>query len=471
MIEASTNGVTAVPVAATTKELRQEYVAGGARIVAQRAIQVLRQLVDDLELELGADTYEKMLRDSKVASSYNGLKVAMLEDGIHLVASDADTDGLVAAFCTRCLINLTPTLADTLWDLCDAMAYGHRVAEQVYADGAGDDAGRLVLAKLKVKPRKTTAFVVDSYLNVIGLLGQKPGGAAPSSSVALVSPQEAGVLPRAKFAILTHRPKDADPRGTSILRAAYTAWHLKVNLWPEYFKFLIQCAVPSLVGVVSERAQPVPELDEAGHPTGHTLTAEQALLESLLAFQGGTAGAFPWGTEINPLELGGASANAVFEAGVQLLNSEIAQAIELQTLASGEGKHQTRASTQEHKDIRDTLVRQLKGMVSEMLRRDVLTPLVVLNFGPAAAASVPTITLGQVAQEDRSGLMAAVAALNRSGYFDPSQYPAIDALLGLPARTPDEVQQRTDRAAAPPPAPVIPGTQPGTQPDDPEETP
>jgi hypothetical protein len=464
-----TDTPTIMPVATTPQQLRQEYVAGGARIVAQRALLVLRQLVDDLELEIAADIYTKMLRDSKVGSSYNGLKVAVLEDGVHLVPKDADTDGLVCAFCVRCITSLTPTLADTLWDLCDAMAYGHRVAEQVYADGAGDDAGRLVLTALKVKPRRTTAFVVDAYLNVIGLLGQKPGGAAPSSaSVVLASPEAAGVLPRHKFAILTHRPQDADPRGTSILRAAYTAWHLKVNLWPEYFKFLVQCAVPSLVGVVGERAQPVPEVDEAGNLTGLTLSAEQALLDSMLAFQGGTAGAFPFGTEIAPLELGGASASAVFAEGIALLNSEIAQAIELQTLASGEGKHQTRASTEEHKDIRDTLVRQLKGMVAEMLRRDVLTPLVVLNFGPAAAQLVPTITLGQVAQEDRSGLMTAVAALNRTGYFDPSQYAAVDALLSLPARTPEEVQQRTEKAAAPPPA--MPGQQP-MQPVDPAADP
>ena len=55
--------------------------------------------------------------------------------------------------------------------------------------------GLLVLQAVKVKPRRATAFVVDSYLNVRGLVGVQAGSGALAGTVLNTN----DVLPREKF--------------------------------------------------------------------------------------------------------------------------------------------------------------------------------------------------------------------------------------------------------------------------------
>jgi hypothetical protein len=69
-----------------------------------------------------------------------------------------------------------------------------------------------------------------------------------------------------------------------------------------------------------------------------------------------------------------------------------------------------------------------------MLKRDVLRPWVRWNWGDAAIPLTPIPSLGTTERRDVPALMNAVAALQRAGYPHPSQYQAIDELLGLPAR-------------------------------------
>jgi hypothetical protein len=101
---------------------------------------------------------------------------------------------------------------------------------------------------IKPKPLTATAFVVDAYMNVLGLLGAKPGHGAPSYAGAVIDPKSDQILPREKFAIFTFRPKHGDPRGTSILRPAYAAWWMKWQVHQEYLKYLAQFAGPGLIG-------------------------------------------------------------------------------------------------------------------------------------------------------------------------------------------------------------------------------
>jgi hypothetical protein len=100
----------------------------------------------------------------------------------------------------------------------------------------------LQLRALKVKPIRSVAFVTDAYLNVLGLVGAKPGQTVPA--VSDLAPAE--IIPREKFCILSWRPKDGDPRGTSVLRPAYDPWWRKRQTIPEYLKYLAQFAGPSL---------------------------------------------------------------------------------------------------------------------------------------------------------------------------------------------------------------------------------
>lgn len=439
--------MTTTSIRPLTTDPAREYIAGSAIWGRYRgAVQALPLPIDDLERELGDDVYTQMLHDAQVWSCFVVLKTAILEDGLSLVPHDNDPDGAIAAFCRRALEQLTIPIGAVLWDMLDALAYGSRVAELMYGDGDGEDAGRVTLFALKPKARHTVAFVVDDFLNVLGM--QAMPGVWRSTRPDGTDPQQP--LPRSKFAILTWWPRNSDPRGTSVLRRAYNAWWLKTQAWPEYLKYLVQFGTPSLVG----KAKVGTNADG--------VSFKQLLFEALLAYQNGTALVVELGEEIEALSGATGAQNDVFPTAVDLFDRQITRAILLQTRATMEAEHGSRADSSTGKDVLDMIVAQGKQALGQMLVDDVLAPLVELNFGPAALQTLPTLALGQTEQEDVIPLMNAVAQLERAGYIQPSQYPAIDARLGLPPRTPEEQQRQAERAAVPPvQAPPPPGQQQG----------
>jgi hypothetical protein len=453
-------------------DAQREYVAGSSHWLAYRgAIRALPHAVDDLEAELGDDLYTRMLRDPRVRGDVGLLKAAILDDSITItpaVTPEGDEQAALAAadaaaFVARCLYNLQIPIEDVLRDMLDALAYGCKVAEQVYANGEGEDAGRLVLKALKPKPRKATAFVVDAFLNVLGLLAAE-GGRSVATSYVAVGPDgtpPANLLPRSKFAVLTHAPKDGDPRGSTELRAAYNWWWIKTQFLPELLKFGAQFGTPSLVGTTGEHAS-------ANDPEK---SPEDELLEKLLLFQGGTALAVPAGTLVDTITAGLSGGETFFERMVDLCDKQISTGIIGATRATQEAENGSRADSETAKGLFDSIVSAGRWAVAAMLQRDVVAPLVAYN-NPQWAQYPPVVSLGGVEAEDRTPAWTAAAALERAGYLDPSQYPELDGSLGLPVRTPEEVELRRTRKAAPPVPPVADPTQrpgPDPAPDEEEE--
>lgn len=448
-------------------ELTREYVASvsdGWFSVVRNRVRSLPIYVDSLEAELGDDSYQRMLTDPQVASAVSLLKAAILEDSVTYTPAQVpqpepppdDADGeppppdpaaeqaaAIHAFVARVLDQLTTPLEDVLWDLLDCIAFGARIAEEVWAvAGEGEDAGRMVITAIKPKPRTTVAFVVDPYLNVVGLIATQPGQGMLLGGAAITDEQRGKVLPREKFAVLTWRPKDGDPRGSSQLRPAYNPWWIKQQEWPEFIKLLFQFATPSVYGTTGPDADGDPESGQS---------AEDLLLASLINVQNGSAGAFPAGTLIDTIEAGEGGA-AAFDSITELLNQEITKAILGSTRATMESEYGSRADSQTSKGLFDSLVRAGRRTVARMLQRDVVNQLVILNFGRDALPLAPRVAVGGVEEEDRTPAWTAIAALERAGYLDPSQYAALDAAAGLPVRSPEDVAARRARRAAPPPA-------------------
>jgi len=368
----------------------------------------------------------------------NVYKSSILEDGVHLwspVEDEADPQWAlgqeITAWCLDVLNELDTSLDDVLWDLLDALALGNKVAEEVYTQRDG----KLVLRALKVKPRATVAFVVDVFLNVLGFAYRKAG---QPSWLTIGHIEPADILPRDKFAVLTFRPKNSDPRGTSILRPAYNAWWLKMQTWPEYLKFVAQFGTKSVWGTTAEKAKGYQEYDDAGNLVVD-LTAEQLMLQQLLEIRNGAAIALPHGSELDTI--GGDSDGKALTAAIDIYDRQIMIVIVHQTLAMAEAEHASRAQAEVHQDTIGKILRQAKKSVCRMLEREVLRPLVRYNYGDAAVPLTPRVSLGEVEQQDVTGLMNAVAALERSGWFKtaPEQRPHWDVKLGAPPRQADQV--------------------------------
>jgi hypothetical protein len=349
-----------------------------------------------------------------------------------------------------------------------AIGLGNRVAEKVNAfDSSYTGKTEVVLQRLNVKPRRNLAFVVDPFGNLIGFLGQEVGAPLLRGAL-LTADQIAQVLPRSKFAVFSFRPKDNDPRGETVLRTAYNPWWSKMQLWPDYLRYLAQFASPSIDGMVAENAADEAILDGNGVPTGQVRTAEEAFLAKLLAFRNGTAIARPFGSELNMLWSTGEG--GAFLSGFEFFDKQAAKAILYQTLATEEASFGTRAQGSIHETILETIVRQAKRSVCRMAFRDLLCPIVEANAGADKRRLTPRATLGDAETQNLPALWTAAAQLQKAGYFDGSQLPEVDELLNLPPRMAGAMgtMQPTTTPAADP-APMPPDAQPGKPAGDEEE--
>jgi hypothetical protein len=445
-----------VPISA---DLRREYVANRVNVWSTfiEGIRALPWSLDDVTRDLGDDLYEKMALDPEIAGLLTSLKTAVLAQGIELtppIADMQDPDYQLAEqirdFCQRSIDRLDPTLHDTLDNMLDAIGQGNKVAEIVLEEGIGEDARKFVLRKLAVKPRRSVAFVVDMYGNVVGFLGLMPGQIPlVQAGMTVFDPEKQHMLPREKFAVLAFRAKDGDPRGTSILRPAYNVWWLKMQTWPELLKYLARFGSPSVVGFTAESAQSTLTTD------GVRVTAQETMMGELVQWQNGAAAAFPFGAKVQFAEANGNG--EAFRAAIQEFDRQMSKGVTGQTLATSEGQHQARAASQVHQDVLGLVVMFAKMLVAHMLVRDILRPLVAINFGADKERLAPHASLGEVAKEDIAPLLTAAAG---AGYtLDPSQFAEMDAQFGMPPRDPDSIELAIARQNAPPvqaPPPNVP---------------
>jgi hypothetical protein len=445
-------------------DVRKEYVAAGRRAWWVNYAQSLDWAIDDVTRDFGVDLYERMLLDPQVASSVAALKTGILEDEVSLTSAvrDHDDDGYEQAkelvgFCEKALQNLdmTTPIDDVLWDLLDAVAVGNRVAEAVYqTERSYSGKVQIVPHTIKTKPQEATAFVVDSFGNIVGLLALIPGvSMGPIPGMVMTNPEKMPqLLPREKFVVLSFRPRNNDPRGTSVLRPAYDSWFLKEQLKGEFMAYLARFATPSLIGNTDPNSVALPivdaqgavVLDSAGNPI--VTSPEEALLNSLLAFRNGTALVLPPEAKAEALSI--PADGTIFLAAFAHLDRQIAKAITSQTLATEEGQHRSGTDSKTHQDVLHTVIRHGKKAVKRMLRRDLLSLLVRLNYGDKAIPLTPVPSLGDTESPDFATDATAVAALQSAGFVAPSQYPGLDAKLGLPPRDPAALQVQQEAAQA-----------------------
>lgn len=424
------------------ERLSREYVAGGGWAWYGQVARTLPNAIDDVTADFGDDLYDRMLFDPQMAAVSTVFKASILESGINLtsiVRSRSDPDYELAAEIAdeseRMIAEFDGTFDDVLWNLLDCVMFGNKVAEQTYKLAPARKDGRkiLVLDKLKVRPRRATVFAVDIYLNLVGLLIRVPPNASPWSSTMMFGPEDEpfNLLPPHKFVVANFRPKDNDPRGTSLLRPAYAPWWRKQQIIPEYIRYLSQFAGPSLIGYVGPEA--TPQVDPI---SGAVVTAEQIMLGALQALRNGTAAAFPNGAKVDPLVMQGDG--AAFLRAIDHCDQQITKAVLTQELATEEGKHMARAAAEVHQDVLDTLIRQGKLGISTQLRNQLFKRWVAYNWGNEAAHLAPKIGLGKSVLREQPALWGAAAQLAGQGYLAPSQMQRLDEQIGLPVR--DEVE-------------------------------
>lgn len=425
--------------------------------------------VDDLTRDFGPDLYARMQTDPQVAADLRLIKMAVLADPVQLDLPDgvgADDPvrfgpaTMIRAFCTHTLTHLHPGLTPTLFALLDGLAEGHKLAEIVWTVGTPPPppgivyppGPKVLITAIKPKPSTRYSLVVDPFNTLWGALYQPPGqGAALWGQWADLTQLPPNFVARDSLVHLVWNPLDNDPRGSSLLRAVYRAWWSKGQMWPGHLAALATFAQPSLWQNLSrEGLAPIATYDATGLITGYTDPVTHALAQ-LQNLRNGSVGV---GVDSALQVIAPQGVGQAFEAAVALYNREIATGLLGSARATQEAQFGSKADSQTGQDVVGLLIAYIRGLVAEVIRADVLTPLVLRNFGPDALALLPVVRLSAAEQQDRAALMLAVSSLEGSGWFTPSQKPAMDAQLGVPIRTPDEQSLEADRYAAPPVAPA-----------------
>jgi hypothetical protein len=426
-------------------------------------LQALPPYIDDISQQFGMQVYQQMLVDPVVYSSLGVYRLAIIANGWEIVPSltRSDPDYEIAfkmcQFVRENIENLETPYDNILEQHLQALAFGSSVNEQIYYV----DHDRLRLKDIRDKPLQNSIFVVDSFYNTVGILTQRfPGQNFPAgsyipidfSAIGMTKPNEAfdisnvipGMLPRSLFSILTNEIKLNDERGHSALRAAYQAWWLKQQIIAEHLKMLSQFGSPSVVGKTAPNAVAQQFLDSNLNPitdpaTGLPMqrTAEQLLAEVLESLQNGSSIVVPSGSEVNTLETHGEG--AAFINSLNFYDRQIAQAITYQSLATQEGMHQARASSETHQDILSLGILRRKQWLATQQRREVFKRLLMYNFdmtGKKIARYVPKLSLGLGDGFPMSP--NSIASLMGTGYFgvvpDPAQMERLDERMGLPRR-------------------------------------
>jgi hypothetical protein len=428
----------------TSVDPQEEYIAAYGRSYAALNQVVPSQAYDPKAPEISFDTYRQMLNDPEVLSDIRTLRDMVLADGVQLTpavagkAADEDTEGFarsqeITEFCERNLMGLRKPFKTTLEGVLEgALVYGHKVAEITWKMGTGIDRNRLVLDKLSQKDYRTLDFVVDQFWNHLGF--------TPRQSARV----QGQVIPREKFAMLTLHEEDEDPRGRSSIRSVYTAWTFKGLCWPEYKRWLDNCALPSIVGKTAPK-QPGDvqrNADGTKKDGGKMLSAPEAMMNALLGLKNASVAVVPNGAEVDQLQVVGEGAG--FERAINVADSQIGKGILFQTLATSEAQFGTRAQSQTHLQVLDMLVWWLKGKVADMIANDLIKAMIRYNYGDEALEFAPIVSLGDTERRDWA-TDASSASLLEPAITD-SQWNHLTTQLGIPAPLPGEKPRREARS-------------------------
>lgn len=422
-------------------------------------LRTLPSPIDDLMHDFGTRLYdEDMKRDPQVSSTLSVLVLAALAEGVTFTSAVESTQPRFAAankvltLCDYCFFdNLRRPHMAILYELLEgALSMGHKAGEQIYEQKESNIASsvarvRMLLKDIKPKAHEATAFVVDRYNTEIGLVYLHNGSLTPvydplADRTTLTMPdgdaERPRVIPRAKFIIPTHKPKNCDPRGQSLLKSVYPPWWIKQNLIPQHLAFVARFAQPSVWAKLPKEARDVQVTD----PLTNQVTSSKSIVrhtnEQLMKIKSGAAGTFI-DTDVALLETK-LEGGVIFES-YKHVDRQIAKGILLQTLTTEESQSMARAASSVHQDVFGIWVANLRAELAWRIRNEVLKPLVYYNFGPEAAESlVPYVSLGDTEQQDVAQLTNSLANLANAQAVHHSQWKGVYTKIDMPQ--PDDIQ-------------------------------
>ena len=298
--------------------------------------------------------------------------------------SDDPRDKEIADFIEE-QINGIESLEDVETDLLDAIGKGFAVSEIMW----GYDEGHVVVREIKSRHQKR--FFWDSLDD--------------SFKVRTKDAPEGILLPTNKFIVHRYKARSGHTSRAGILRVVAWMYLFKNYDLKDWVSFAEVYGLPLRLGKYAPGAS---EADKV------------ALMQALIQIGADAAGIIPDGTSIDFITTEKTSSSDLYERLAQYCDEQISKAILGQTLTSDSGGG-SYAQSKTHNDVRhDLTVADCKSLAST-LRRDLIRPLCIFNFGEDKR--VPHIRFDCEESEDLTQTATIIGTLvNEVGLRVPTSF-------------------------------------------------
>ena len=257
--------------------------------------------------------------------------------------SDEEIDKHIAEFVKQEIESLE-NLEDVLMDLLDAIGKGIAVSEILWAY----DEGKVTIDDIKWRHQKKFFWDENDTLKVI--TKDFPAGVE---------------IPENKFVIHRYKARSGHPSRAGVLRVIAWMYLFKNYDLKDWVSFCEVFGMPLRLGKYNPSAS---EEDK------------MALMRALVQIGTDAAGIIPEGTEIEFKESAKSTSINVYESLARFCDEQISKAVLGQTLTSDSGSG-SYAQSKTHNEVRhDLTVADCKALAAT-LRRDLIRPLVLFNFG------------------------------------------------------------------------------------------
>ena len=293
-----------------------------------------------------AELFEEMEeKDPHLFSQLQTRKNAVTGLDFEIIPFDTDDerDKEIAEF-VEAQINGIEGLEDIMLDLLDAVGKGFAVSEIMW----GYDGGHVVVRDIRSRHQKR--FFWDSEDAFKVRTDEAPEGME---------------LPKNKFILHRYKARSGHPARAGVLRVCAWMYLFKNYTLKDWVAFCEVYGMPLRLG----KYQPGASEDD-----------KRALMQALAQIGADAAGIFPDGTTIEFVNTEKASSTDLYERLARYCDEQVSKAILGQTLTSDSGGG-SYAQSKTHNDVRqDILIADCKALAAT-LRRDLIRPLVLFNFG------------------------------------------------------------------------------------------
>lgn len=233
---------------------------------------------------------------------------------------------------------------DVMMDLLDAVGKGIAMSEIIWRI----DEGKTTIEEIKWRHQKR--FFWDDEDNLKVITKEFPSGT---------------VVPENKFIVHKYKARSGHPARGGVLRVVAWMYLFKNYDIKDWVSFCEVFGMPLRLGKYNPSAS---EADKA------------ALMEALIQIGTDAAGIIPDGTEIEFKEAAKVSSLNVYESLARYCDEQISKAVLGQTLTSDSGGGSF-AQSKTHNEVRHDLTVSDCKTLAATLRRDLIRPLVLFNFG------------------------------------------------------------------------------------------